>query len=168
MPEMRRVFAGPAAVAAGLAVLLAMIPAAARAGQIYQWKDAGGVVHFTDNPDEVPVQDRDKSRRDVEPLAGIAAQAGTSIASADPGRKIWETKCQACHVYDNDSTEKGHTGLLKYILNPDTKFPYPDKAIFNSLQKGVRGNGEGMPAIDISDDDLRTLVQFLSKEVSRP
>jgi mono/diheme cytochrome c family protein len=155
--------------ATGIALLLvlAIFPADAPAGQVYQWKDANGLVHFSDNPDAVPVQDRDKSLKEVEPLAGVGSSVD-NVADNDPGRMIWETKCQACHVYDSNSTEKGHLGLLKYILNPDTKFPYPDDVIMNSLEKGVRGNGEGMPPIDISEEDLRTLEQYLVKEVSQP
>jgi mono/diheme cytochrome c family protein len=155
-------------VAAGLAVLVMASPPAARAGEIYQWKDASGVVHFSDNPDDVPVQDRGKSLRDVQPLAGIATQTDTTATGDDDGRKIWESKCQACHVYDSNSTEKGHTGLLKYILNPDTKFPYPNSVIMNSLENGIRGNSEGMPAVSITDDEMKTLVDFLKKEVSTP
>jgi mono/diheme cytochrome c family protein len=163
-PGMVRAAAG----AAGLAMLLAVSPATAGAGQIYQWTDANGIVHFSDNPDDVPVQDRDNSRREVQPLAGIAPQEDTSSTGDDDGRKVWESKCQACHVYDSNSTEKGHTGLLKYILNPETKFPYPDDQIKNSLENGIRGNGEGMPAVDISEDELNALVAFLKKEVSTP
>jgi mono/diheme cytochrome c family protein len=169
MSTRKRRLAWPAAAAAGLALMLLASPGAAVAGQVYQWTDANGVMHFSDNPDDVPVQDRDNSRREVQPLAGIAPQEDTAApGDDDDGRKIWESKCQACHVYDSNSTEKGHTGLLKYILNPETKFPYPDNVILNSLEKGVRGNGEGMPAIDISEDELKTLIVFLKKEVSTP
>ena len=169
MSTRKRRLAWSAAAAAGLALMLLASPGAAVAGQVYQWTDANGVMHFSDNPDDVPVQDRDNSRREVQPLAGIAPQEDTaSPGDDDDGRKIWESKCQACHVYDSNSTEKGHTGLLKYILNPETKFPYPDNVILNSLEKGVRGNGEGMPAIDISEDELKTLIVFLKKEVSTP
>lgn len=148
-----------------LSLLLAMAPATASAAQIYQWKDANGVVHFSDNPDAVPVQDRGKSERQVEPLAGMAPPSGMS---GDPGQIVWETKCASCHAYDNNSTERGHLGLLNYILNPDTKFPYPDDVIKSSLEKGIRGNGEGMPAIDVSDEQVNALVKFLAKAVSQP
>lgn len=149
-------------------VMLALIPASACAERIYQWQDAAGVMHFTDDPGSVPVQYRGQGQRDLEPLTGIGSQAGTDGASGGLGRRIWETKCQACHVYDSAGSGKGHVSLRSYILNPQTKFPYPEARITQALRKGVRGTGEGMPAIEISDKEMKALVQFLAKQVSRP
>ena len=149
-------------------MMLALSPASVWAQRIYQWRDAAGVMHFTDDPGAVPVQYRGQGQRDLEPLAGIGPAAGIDSASEGLGRRIWETKCQACHVYDSDGTQNGHMGIRSYILNPQTKFPYPEARIMDALRKGARGTGEGMPAIDISDKEMKALVQFLIRQVSRP
>jgi mono/diheme cytochrome c family protein len=156
--------------AAVVMALMLLAPAGPRAWaqRIYQWKDAAGVMHFTDDQGAVPVQYRGQGKRDLEPLAGIGPAAGSDSATDSLGRRIWESKCQACHVYDSDSRQKGHTGLRSYILNPQTKFPYPEARIADALSKGVRGTGEGMPAIAISDKEMKALVQFLTRQVSRP
>lgn len=155
-------------IAVPVLVALALSTAGAWAQRIYQWQDAAGVTHFTDDPGAVPLEYRGQGQRELEPLAGIGPSADTQGAGGGLGRKIWESKCQACHVYDSDSTQEGHMGLRSYILNPKTKFPYPEARITAVLRKGVRGTGEGMPAIEISDQEMKALVQFLVRQVSRP
>jgi hypothetical protein len=54
----------------------------------YQWSDAGGVIHFTDDPDKIPVKDQKKARelhlsdepapRHVEPQVPPTPPAGQS------------------------------------------------------------------------------------------
>ncbi len=38
----------------GLALLLAIAPGTGAAGAVYQWTDADGVVHFSDDPGKIP------------------------------------------------------------------------------------------------------------------
>ena len=40
----------PVAARAGLALLLAVLAATASAGELYRWKDAAGVTHYSDSP----------------------------------------------------------------------------------------------------------------------
>ena len=159
-----------ACLVAGILMLTAAAiwPASALAERIYQWKDADGVTHFTDDVGAVPLQYRGQSQRDLEPLTGIGSEADTGGADEGLGRRIWETKCQACHVYDSSGTQQGRKGLRSYILNPETKFPYPEATITASLRKGVKGTGEGMPAIEISEKEMKALVRFLVGQVSKP
>lgn len=152
-----------------LALAMLALPATgAWAQRIYQWQDDAGVTHFTDDPGAVPLEYRGQGQRELEPLAGIGPSAGANRASGGLGRRIWESKCAACHVYDSDGTQQGRMGLRSYILNPQTKFPYPEARITDALRKGVRGTGEGMPAIEISDQEMKALVGFLVEQVSRP
>jgi len=166
MPLLKRLKLWPGNAAglrfAALALMIAamlVFPPEVSAGKIYQWKDAGGVVHFTDNPGEVPAKKRDTSQREVTPLSGTrASSSGQGVQS---GREIWEAKCQACHVYNSDYKDNELTGIFSHIVNPDTKFPFAYDAVFDTLKNAVSGFGEGMPAVDISEEELKTLTQFL-------
>lgn len=152
-----------------LAPFITMVhPTIAQATQLYQWKDASGVTHFTDNPAQVPAQYRHNSQRDVEPLAGINPQTGPAAIGGDPGRKVWEGKCQACHMYDSDGKEAGRVGLFSYLVDPETKFPFSVDVVMGSIKKAVKGTGEGMPAVNVSNDELKALAEFLVHQVSKP
>ena len=146
-----------------LLALMMAIPPYASAGKVYQWKDASGVVHFSDNPDDVPAKHRASSQREVAPLAGTVASSGG--LGAPSGREVWVSKCQACHVYTSDIREEGNMGIFSFIINPQTRFPFADDVIFTSMKNAASGFGEGMPAVQVSDEELKSLTRFLVQAV---
>ncbi|GFO63444.1 DUF4124 domain-containing protein [Geomonas paludis] len=63
-----------------LLLLSLLIPSAARAA-FYQWTDAQGVVHFTDNRNNIPKQYRDKAHRvEVSDSAPVVVSPGATAA----------------------------------------------------------------------------------------
>lgn len=75
-----------------LLILALLSPLPARAA-FYQWTDAEGVVHFTDNRNNIPKQYQDRARRvevsdsatTVVPSAGGAVQLEPQRKAAEPG-----------------------------------------------------------------------------------
>jgi hypothetical protein len=68
-------------LAAALAALA--LPAAA-AGKVYQWKDANGVTHYSDEPPpRGAYRDREISSRDPATIAPVAEPAAVPAANAD-------------------------------------------------------------------------------------
>lgn len=68
-----------------LLLLSLLVPSLARAA-FYQWTDAQGVVHFTDNRNNIPKQYRDKAHRvDVTDSAPVVVSPrGESVSSPAP------------------------------------------------------------------------------------
>jgi hypothetical protein len=65
---------------AGLLVLLAALASAATAQQIYQWKDANGVTHYSDNP---PPSSQKAQNRRIDNRGAVVIEAAAAAAE-DP------------------------------------------------------------------------------------
>lgn len=67
-------------------MLLALCAPSLVRGSTYQWRDAGGTLHFTDDPDRIPAAYQDRAR-EIESVKGETkpAAAKTPAASAGPG-----------------------------------------------------------------------------------
>ncbi|MBJ6750082.1 DUF4124 domain-containing protein [Geomonas anaerohicana] len=64
-----------------LSLLSLLIPSVGRAA-FYQWTDANGVVHFTDNRSNIPRQYRDKAQRvEVSDSAPVTVSPGATTPS---------------------------------------------------------------------------------------
>jgi hypothetical protein len=63
----------------GLAIVLASASAAAAAGEIYQWKDAKGVTHYSETP---PPTGTNFQQREIN--SGGQAQASQQVAAVAP------------------------------------------------------------------------------------
>jgi hypothetical protein len=63
----------------GLAIALAAASAAAAAGEIYQWKDAKGVTHYSETP---PPGGTNYQQREIS--SGGQAQASQQVAAVAP------------------------------------------------------------------------------------
>ena len=71
-------------------ILSLLSPLLARAA-FYQWTDAEGVVHFTDNRKNIPKQYQDRARRvEVSDKATTAAPASDGAARQEPQQRVVE------------------------------------------------------------------------------
>jgi len=145
--------------------LMCMAPYAATAGKLYQWKDASGHVHFTDDQSQVPQQHLKGSARDVKPLATMSNPEETAAGKKYiDGKALYESQCAECHVPGFDD-EGRREGLGWTVINIDTKYPNTEDDLFNRLRYVVDG-GIDMPIVKISDDELRAIARYLIKTSS--
>jgi len=142
-------------------LMLFVLGAEASAGTLYQWKDTSGHMHFTDNLSKVPVEYRANSPREMAPLKSSEKLVSKPL----DGRALYKAKCEACHVIgyeDNGARE----GLAWAIIDQTTLYPHTRDNLFASLRSVVDGSID-MPIVDINDDDLMAITDYLIKE-SRP
>lgn len=157
---------GVIAVAVLMLFLLEAMSLDAQATQIYQWKDASGVTHFSDNPDMVPPQYREKSGRNISGLAGTRTSEATvsreSIPARYRGKEIWQSKCAECHYASGNSLKDGKRGLHRFIVNEQTNYPMEPEQVLPRFKYAVSGRTSSMPAIEISDDELNAMIKYLA------
>lgn len=77
-----------AALAFATALLFATAPASAQ--QIYKWKDAKGVTHYSEKP---PAQGGYSTHDSVQDPAGTPVAAGTPEAGASPAPAADDSRC---------------------------------------------------------------------------
>ncbi|MFQ5581200.1 MAG: DUF4124 domain-containing protein [Mariprofundaceae bacterium] len=144
---------------AGVLILFGL-PGAVSAGQIFQWRDASGVVHFSDNPSTVPPQYRQESQRDVKPLTSMAESDSGSVVSAPAGKAVWAEKCAACH-YIGKEPQAGKVNLAHLLVNPVTRFPEDSKEVLRQLRFGANGRYSDMDEVEISETELKQVTKYL-------
>lgn len=145
-------------------VLLALLVAGAglvQAAEIYQWKDAAGKVHFTDNPMNVPAQYRNQ-KRDVDPLKGIEVKGGGEIAGrpVSESKALWLDKCASCHHVGEGKS--GKLVSLKFLtINRNTNFPSTPEEMFRRMREAADGRIGDMKAVEVADDELLLIAEYL-------
>jgi len=139
------------------------------AAQIYQWKDASGVIHFSDNPNAVPPQYRKDSGRNIQELpATRVSESAASKANAPAryrGREIWRSKCAECHYVSGNALKDGKRGLHRFIIDEQTNFPRDPEQVLPQFKYATSGRTSEMPPVDISDDELRAMIKYLAKSL---
>lgn len=153
----------------GVLLLLALAGGTAEAAQLYQWKDEAGVVHFTDNPMDVPGDHRANDRREVKPLQPVSGPApkGAASKAASAGARLWQQYCSQCHTLAHNtqsSNAKGKMGLGQLTINPETKFPATVNELLPKLQWAVQGRLTDMSSVKISEADLKQIASFMLGE----
>lgn len=140
------------------------MPVLADAAAVYQWKDAAGHMHFTDNLGQVPPQYRQQGLK----VRNIQSQDTKSSANRVPatissgGKKIWETKCASCHFINGKGLrEDGKRGLQRFVLNEKTGFPFNPEDILPRVRRAVAGRTSDMPPVNITDKELTLLINYL-------
>ncbi len=139
------------------ALLLQVV--AADAG-IYKWRDEAGVMHFTDNKDDVPPRYRKGA-----PVEGLSDAAVTTVSDSGAGSAgVFARKCGSCHVvaYEADGER---VPLLSVALDRETGMTRSVDAVFAVLRKAADGRFSDMPAMSVSDDELRLIARFLTRKV---
>lgn len=133
---------------------------ASYAVEVYQWKDAGGITHFTDNEMNVPEKYRQISKRKVKKLQ--ASGGSTTDKFKAVGAKIWLVKCSACHTTDDSKGNKSGLGGLK--VNQKTKLPITVKEMISQLRTATNGSLSKMAKVDVTDKELKQLATFILGE----
>ncbi|MDX8407533.1 MAG: DUF4124 domain-containing protein [Mariprofundaceae bacterium] len=134
--------------------------------KIYSWKDAAGVIHYTDNKANVPHAQR--NRAEVGKLQELVVVDGDSksVVAATTGRGLFAKRCGECHVaaYE-DRGEK--LALLGRAIDRRTKMVLKDSELAAVLKRAADGRYSDMPGMDISQDDLLMIARFLISKAKR-
>lgn len=86
MSRMPRLSARRALPALGLSLALAVLASAATATELYQWKDAQGVTHYSDSPP--PSQSGQVKNRVIKSKTGTPTQTASVTAPGETGECI--------------------------------------------------------------------------------
>ncbi|RME83461.1 MAG: DUF4124 domain-containing protein [Zetaproteobacteria bacterium] len=137
------------------------LAAAAWAGEIYQWRDAQGVVHFTDDPSRIPPE-AEPRRAHPERVIVMERKGG----EAAPGMALFAQKCGACHVLFADE-DPNKEPLADALRDPNANVSYSEKEIFAKIRAAARGEIEGsdMEPVEISDEELRAIARALAERL---
>jgi len=142
-------------------VLGVMCIQCAVADTIYQWRDSAGVTHFTDNPAKVPVENRQEGFRELSSprVARVTSKARVSGVASN-GRDIWLNKCKTCHHLNSGGWKGEKLGLVSFIINPKSGFPFSNEDVIQSFRYALNGRTSNMQAIEMSDRELHDLVEY--------
>jgi len=138
----------------GAGLLAAALTLSASAADIYQWRDKAGIVHFTDDPMQVPAEKRADAIRELEPVA--VRQSGPDRA----GRAAWEEKCALCHSPD-DLAAEGKVALGPVVWPSDALSPLPLAEVVERLRQAARGSYSAMARVDVDDETLESIGRYL-------
>lgn len=139
-------------------ILLALSFTVAYSGEIYQWKDTSGVIHFTDNANKVPAKYRDKSARHVSALPVYGERAASTSFLLD-GQILWAERCSSCH-HMGEGMDGDKVGLGEHLINQESKFPASVDHVADDFQYAVAGRYSDMSAIDISKEELTAIARY--------
>ncbi|MES0372559.1 MAG: DUF4124 domain-containing protein [Mariprofundaceae bacterium] len=145
-----------------LTLSLALYAVSSYAGEIYKWKDDAGIVHFTDNMNTVPAKYRNEKpliMKDASPVVKSAVKRPLS-RSKSKGDVLWINKCAACHHLGKGQVN-GLKGLGYLAVNSVTKFPSLIDEILPDLKYATVGRTSDMEAVELSEDELRAVAQYI-------
>ncbi len=130
------------------------------AADIYQWKDAGGITHFTDNEMNVPDKYRKTAKRKINKLRVSGSSDGNvQEKTKSLEAKAWLAKCASCHTKSGD--KDGKLGLGALAVNQQTKFPATIEEIVPQLRWAANGRMSDMPSLDVTDEELKQIAAFI-------
>lgn len=138
--------------AAGIGLLLSVFAASASAAEIYQWRDKAGIVHFTDDPMQVPAGQRAEAAREVTPLP---LQRGAGIS----GKAAWKEKCALCHSPADSIGDK--LGLGRVAWPTDALNPVGADSLTEQLRYAASGRYSDMDRVDTDDEELEAIARYL-------
>ncbi|MBN4061333.1 MAG: hypothetical protein COB41_01195 [Proteobacteria bacterium] len=132
---------------------------AAHAVDIYQWKDSGGVTHFTDNAMNVPEQYRKIAKRKVNKLRTSGGKDTLKEKFKTLAEQAWFDKCAACHTTSENKKDK--LGLGALAVNQKTNFPATIEEIIPKLRSAANGGLSGMARLEVSNAELKKIAKFI-------
>ncbi len=150
-----------------LAFCAALLGAGMNTGdaKVFSWKDAAGVVHYTDNQANIPQAYRKKAEADELPEL-VVVDSGAKPAAPLTGAGVFANRCGKCHVaaYE-DKGEK--IALLEKAVDRRTRMVLSDIELAAVLKRAADGRYSDMPGMEISRDDLLTIARFLIGKAKR-
>jgi cytochrome c553 len=125
----------------------------------------------------VPESRRSSSNQELKPLENhsimkktilllfIFTAAGLHSASAADVQENWEKVCGKCHGPDGKGdTKMGQKLGIKDLTDAKLQADLKDEQAFKSIKEGIKdseGKIKMKPAENISDDEIKALVQYV-------
>jgi hypothetical protein len=147
-------------IASGIASILAMIIAChlSFAGEIFQWRDAAGHVHFTDDPAKVPWEYQDGASRQMKDYA-----PARKVASRHD-KDVWKLHCAECH-HPGEGRVGDLRGLAGYALHEASdRFMKLPEQMLPDLRKAIEGRTTDMKPMSLDDNKLLAISRHLIQE----
>lgn len=130
------------------------------AADVYQWKDADDITHFTDNEMNVPEKYRKIAKRKINKLQVSGGSDGSVQGKLKGlGAAVWLDKCASCHTTGENKGDK--LGLAVLAVNQQSKFPATVEEIIPKLRFAANGGISNMPSLDVTDDELKQVAAFI-------
>jgi len=128
------------------------------AAKFYQWKDAAGITHFTDNPANIPKAARATSHN--MGAVDVVHAEGEKRISQENGKKLWNTRCASCH-FEGQGRKGELRGLGALTVKHSTHFPATPEEMLAKLRPAVEGRTTDMTRMEISDEELLAIARYL-------
>jgi len=142
-----------------LAVLAGLIiPDTGWCAKFYQWKDAAGITHFTDNPANIPKKALATPRN--LGAADVVRTEGSNQTLQENGKKLWNARCASCH-FEGQGRKGKLRGLGQLTVNQATHFPATSNEMLAKLRPAVEGRTTDMTRMKISDEALLAIARYL-------
>ena len=101
----------------------------------------------------------------IVPLVLSFIAAGAISASAADAKENWEKVCGKCHGPDGKGdTKMGQKLAIKDLTDAKLQAELKDDQAFKSIKEGIKdseGKIKMKPAENISDDEIKALVQYV-------
>jgi len=128
---------------------------------IYQWKDEGGVMHYTDNLNQVPPKHRKEGLAELHEPAPSAGVSQVKNPDLKPVKyRAWEEKCAGCH-HAGEGARDGLLGLAHLTINKITRFPAGEDEVVEELRYATSGRYSDMARMDVTDEELHSIARYL-------
>ena len=88
----------------------------------------------------------------------LSVATAAEVLAQDTGRKVFETRCAACHGADGNGGEMGPPIVLRLM-------PLDDRQLTKTIREGIPA--KGMPPQDLGDTEMSALIKFL-RGIQRP
>lgn len=138
-----------------------LFASAAEAGALYQWRDAAGRLHVTDDATKVPPALRQRAVRKLAPLVPVQRSNDNAAPVRHlEGGRVWEEKCAACH-HTGKGERDGKLGLGQLAIDPETRFLRRPEELLPRLKYATSGRTTDMPEVEISDEELLAVARYL-------
>ena len=147
--------------AAALALIALALSAAA--GEVYRWRDAAGVIHFTDDPSKVPPEAK-PVRAHPERLIVLENPEAKQAPAGKDGAALFAQRCAKCHVLFPEE-DPSKEPLADALLDAKTRAPRPLGEVVKTLRMAADGRFSDMDALEISDEELRRIARYLLAQV---
>ena len=128
------------------------------ASEIFQWRDAAGHIHFTDDPSKVPWEYQDGAIRQLEDYAPTR-----KVASRDD-KGAWKLHCAECH-HPGEGRVGDLRGLAGYTLHESSdRFMKLPEQMLPDLRKAIEGRTTDMKPMSLDDNTLLAISRHLIQE----
>lgn len=129
-----------------------------QAVELFEWHDAAGITHYTDNEVNVPTEYRKGGKRNVGKLQITGGRIERKQANS-LGESVWQDKCISCHTIGANQGSK--IGLSQLLINSKSNSPATMNEVVAMLSRASRGDLPKMAKVALSPKEIKYIAEFL-------